>query len=83
MRYLAALIFIAFSALPSLAQETDQSRAYFNKANTQLAMNLCASQEATGVDAQRNALFRTLLSRAANEPEAVEKIKAAEADWIA
>lgn len=82
MRVLVILIFIGFSSVSCIAQGGDQDRACFAKANTQLAMDQCASQEAGRVEKQRNDLLQTLLSKAASQPEAVAKIKAAEADWI-
>ena len=52
------------------------------KATTQTAMNICASQEAGRIDAELDKVYRKLLSRSANQPEAVVKIKAAEKAWI-
>jgi uncharacterized protein YecT (DUF1311 family) len=46
-------------------------------------MTACASDEAARVDAELNGVYRKLLSKAASQPEAVAKIKAAEKAWIA
>jgi uncharacterized protein YecT (DUF1311 family) len=46
-------------------------------------MNRCASEEAKRADDELNATYRTLLSKAAAQPEAVAKIKAAERAWVA
>jgi len=47
-----------------------------------MEINACASAEASRVDAQLNDIYRKLLSQAARQPEAVEKIKALERAWI-
>ena len=83
MRYLAVVLFIAFSSFPCFAQNSEQYRACNEKARTQAEMNACANQEAARVDAELNGVYRKLLSKAASHPEAVAKIKAAERAWIA
>jgi uncharacterized protein YecT (DUF1311 family) len=83
MRYLAVVLFIAFNSFPCLAQDSEQYRGCNEKAKTQAEMNVCANGEASRVDAELNDVYRKLLSKAASEPEAVAKIKAAERAWIA
>ena len=81
MKYLAMVLLIA--SLPGLAQDSPRYRACNEKAKTQSEMNACANEDAARVDAELNDVYRKLLSKAASEPEAVAKIKAAERAWIA
>src|SRR5207249_10099933 len=83
MRYLAAVLFVAFISFPCFAQDSEQYRTCNNKANTQGEMNACANKEAARVDAELNDVYRALLSKAESQPEAIAKIKAAERAWIA
>lgn len=83
MRYLAVVLFMAFNSFPCLAQNSKEYRACNEKAKAQAEMNACANKEAARVDAKLNDVYRKLLSKATNEPEAVAKIKAAERAWIA
>jgi len=46
-------------------------------------MNACAGKEAERVDAELNRVYGELLAKAAAEPQALAKIKAAEKAWIA
>ncbi len=81
MRYLAIVFLVA--SLSAVAQDSAQYLACNEKAKTQFDMNACARGEAARVDAKLNNVYRELLSKAADEPEAVAKIKAAEKAWIA
>jgi uncharacterized protein YecT (DUF1311 family) len=81
MRYLVIAFLV--SSLPALAQDSAPYRACNEKAKTQTEMNACANAEVSRVDAQLNGVYRKLLSQAASQQEAVEKIKAAEGAWIA
>lgn len=83
MKYLAVVLFVAFNSSPGLAQDSKQYRACNEKAKTQAEINACANGEASRVDAELNDVYRKLLSKAASDPEAVAKIKAAERAWIA
>jgi uncharacterized protein YecT (DUF1311 family) len=67
----------------SFAQESSQYRACNEKAKTQAELNICASGEAARADARLDEVYRDLLSKAASEPKATAKIKAAEKAWIA
>jgi uncharacterized protein YecT (DUF1311 family) len=82
MRYAAIVLFAAFSAFPCLAQCSDDYRACNDKANTQAEMNACASDELARADNELDEIYRRLLSKAASQPEAIAKIKAAERAWI-
>jgi uncharacterized protein YecT (DUF1311 family) len=82
MRRLAVALLIALCSLPCRAQESKRLRACLDKANTQPAMQICASQEAARADATMNAVYRKLLSKANGQPLAVEKIKAAQVAWM-
>jgi uncharacterized protein YecT (DUF1311 family) len=80
MRCLVVVFLLASFSV--LAQESARYRACNDKAKTQTEMNACASDEAARNDAELNEVYRKLLSQAASEPEAVAKIKTAEA-WLA
>lgn len=80
MKYLAVVFMIA--SVSAIAQNSHQYRACSEKANTQLDMNMCAGQEAARADERLNAVYRKLLSQAAEQHGAVAKIQAAERAWI-
>jgi uncharacterized protein YecT (DUF1311 family) len=82
MKYSVAVLFM-FCSIPCLAQYSEQYRACNEKAKTQVEMTACAHGEAARVDTELNDVYRRLLSKAASEPEAVAKIKAAETAWLA
>jgi uncharacterized protein YecT (DUF1311 family) len=83
MKCAAIVLFAAFTVYPCLAQYSDDYRACNDKANTQAEMNACASEEAARAAGELNEIYALLLSKAASQPEAVAKIKAAERAWIA
>lgn len=83
MRYLAVVLFIALTASPPFSQNSKQYATCSEKAKTQAEMNACANQEAARADADLNSVYAKLLSKAADEPAALAKIKAAERAWIA
>lgn len=83
MRYLTVVLFTGLIISPGFAQSSKQYRVCSKKAMTQQEMNACASQEAARVDAELNVVYRALLSKAANNPEAVPKIKALQRALIA
>jgi len=83
MRYLAvAIIVVVVFSFQAFAQNSAQYRACNEKAKTQIEINECANQEATRVDAELNHVYSQLLSKAATEPGATEKIKTAERAWV-
>lgn len=73
---------MALSAFPRSSQDSEQYRACNDRAKTQTEMNACANQEAARADADLNDVYRKLLSKAANQPEAMAKIRAAERAWL-
>jgi uncharacterized protein YecT (DUF1311 family) len=75
------LTFVGCSA--SLAQNSEQYGKCMSKANTQMAMNACASEEVQRADGELNKIYQKLLSSATDQSGAVEKIRAAERTWIA
>ena len=81
MRFL--LVVFLLVSLGSVAQESAEYRACLDKATTQMAMNTCASEDAARVDARLNDVYHKLLTMAAKQPEALEKIKGAERAWVA
>lgn len=83
MRFLAVLLFIVLSSFSCMAQDSERFRACNEKATSQAEMNVCANEEATRVDSELNNVYRTLLSKAGSQPEAVAKIQIAERAWIA
>jgi len=85
MKFLAVVLFFVsavFSVTPALAQNSAAYRACTAKAKAQPELNSCAAEEATRVDAELNAIYRELLAKAVEEPDAVAKIKAAERAWV-
>jgi uncharacterized protein YecT (DUF1311 family) len=83
MRYLMTSVLLVLGSVSSFAQASKQYRTCTEKAKTQAEMNVCASEEAAGADSELKAVYASLLSKAASESTAVEKIKAAEGAWIA
>jgi uncharacterized protein YecT (DUF1311 family) len=83
MKYLVISILLVLGSLSSFAQASKQYRTCAEKAKTQAEMNVCASQEAAGADGELKAVSASLLSKAASDSTAVEKIKVAEGAWIA
>lgn len=81
-RYVALVFLIASNSFLCFGQNSQQYRACTDKAKTQTAMNACANEEAQRGDAELSEVYRTLLSRAAHQPDALAKIKAAEKAWI-
>ena len=77
------LVVFLLVSLASVAQESAEYRACLDKAMTQMAMNTCASEDAARVDARLNDVYHKLLSEAAKQPDAVDKIKGAERAWMA
>jgi len=47
MRYAAVLLFVALRTTPCVAQYSQDYQACNDKANTQAAINVCASDEAS------------------------------------
>lgn len=82
-RCLAVAVLLAASALPCLAQESKESQACNQKAVTQTDLNVCANEEAARVDAELNKVYNQILKAAADDADAVAKIKAAERAWVA
>jgi len=80
-RFLQTVIFgtIGFHAV--LAQDSEIHRC-LDKANTQSAMNHCASDEGLRVEAQLNDIYQKLLVAAREDPGAVEAIMSAQKAWI-
>jgi uncharacterized protein YecT (DUF1311 family) len=64
------------------AQEPEELKNCLDKADTQSAMNMCASQEVTRSDAELDRVFQRLLSAARDEPHAVENLRSLERAWI-
>lgn len=83
MRLLVIALCVTLITTQLFAQDSQQFRACDEKAKTQADLNDCANQEAKRADAALNSVYSKLLSKAAEKPEAIAKIKAAEKAWIA
>lgn len=87
MRQLAAsLSFAAIICSPALAQDSGELDSCMKKADTQLAIHVCASEELGRVKAESDEVYRKVLSAATNspyEPDAIAKITSAEKAWVA
>lgn len=84
MKLLAALGVI-FWLLPcaSRAQVSDALQACNGKAVSQVEINKCADDEFKRADEEMNRAYENLLAKAARNPVAVRKIKAAQKAWLA
>jgi len=67
----------------SFAQYSEKLDGCLEKANTQLAMNICANEEARRADAELNVVYQKVLSAVGGQSVFIEKIRAAERAWIA
>jgi uncharacterized protein YecT (DUF1311 family) len=76
------IVFLLLTATPGFNEESAPYRACNDKAKTQREMNACAAEEAARVDSELNEIYRKLLSKAASQHAAVEKIKTAERAWV-
>jgi uncharacterized protein YecT (DUF1311 family) len=83
MRHLAILLLVIGAARVTPAQKSTEYSACSEKAATQTAMNECAGAEAARADKELNRVYAEVLAKAAAVPEATDKVKAAERDWIA
>lgn len=84
MKYLMLFaIALACTAMSNAAQDSPSLKACTAKAATQLALNACASAEDVRVKAQMNAVYAQLLRSAATQEGGVQKVKAAQAAWVA
>ena len=83
MKYLAFVFIVTTSLVSSFAQNSESYRKCIKKASAQSEMNVCANEEAARVEAELSETYHRLLSMAANQPEAADKIKASEGAWIA
>ena len=83
MKYLAIILAGALAAGAAAAQTSQEYSACSAKANTQMAMNACASAEATREDKALNSVYVEVLLKASGKPEFAEKVKAAERAWVA
>jgi uncharacterized protein YecT (DUF1311 family) len=83
MKLLAALgLILWLFPCDSHAQVSDALQACDAKAGSQPEVNKCAEDEFKRADEEMNRTYENLLARAAKNPVAVKKIKAAQAAWI-
>lgn len=75
-------LFLMLSAPLCSAQYSRQYAACSQNAQTQAAMNACAGQEFVNADSELNKIYRTLLAKTAQHPEAAAKIKSAQKAWL-
>src|ERR1700719_4561067 len=78
IKHLIVVLLLFLNSFPSFAQQSEQFKMCKDKAKTQTEMNICADEEATRVTIELNDAHRKVLSKAANQPLAVAKIRAAE-----
>jgi len=83
MKLALFLSLLALSVSSSAAQDSPAYSSCTSKAKTQTELNVCASEEASRADAESDAAFHALLSKAAADSEALEKIQIAESAWRA
>jgi uncharacterized protein YecT (DUF1311 family) len=79
-KYLPLMLVLASS--PAFAQQSASLRACNRSAKSQAEMNACANQEAARADSALAHIYKQVLVKASAQPEAVEKIKAAERSWL-
>ena len=80
-RFLQTVIFGSIICRAVLAQDSELDRC-LDKADTQLAMNHCASDEGFRVEAQLHDVYQKLLAAAREDPGAVEAIMSMQKAWI-
>ena len=81
-RYSIIMLFALVGCHTSLAQYSRQYDECISKAGAQMAMNVCANEEALRVDAELNDTYRRLLAGLGNQSLPIEKIKLMERAWI-
>jgi uncharacterized protein YecT (DUF1311 family) len=81
MRGLGCLVIVLASCL-CWAEESKLYLACNSHAKTQYDMNACANDEAKRLDDELNRIYKLVLSKAADDPVATAKIKAAEKAWM-
>lgn len=57
MKYLALVLVVSCSSFACFAQNPSAYRAFCDKANTQVEMTACASEEAARVDSKLNSTY--------------------------
>jgi len=82
MRFLWLVCLAALTPCLSVAQDSKEYQECNRTANTQMEMNLCASEDATRADAELNRVYAALLSVAKTDPVALAKLKTAERAWL-
>jgi uncharacterized protein YecT (DUF1311 family) len=80
MRILVTIALVSLFASSSYAQESAESKACFDKANTQIDMNACADAELKRADTDLNHTYQALLAK--NDGNATQKLRSAQRAWI-
>lgn len=83
MRTRRGFLFVLLASILCYAQDSATYRACSKEANTQSAMNACASEEVKRVDEELNRVYKQLLSKVRGNPVAAAKIRAAQRAWVA
>jgi uncharacterized protein YecT (DUF1311 family) len=79
-----ALLVLICSRLPLAGRgATPQEGPCWQSASTQLAMNQCATQEVQEADVDLNKTYERFISKYADDPEKVARIKKAQRAWVA
>ncbi len=76
------LLLLVIASSPAFAQSSASLRACNQNARSQAELNACANEEATRAERDLHRVYTRLLAQASSQPEAVEKIKAAEKAWL-
>jgi uncharacterized protein YecT (DUF1311 family) len=82
MTRLKALVFTFLMGGVLAGAQTSELDRCMEAATTQAAMNRCAGEEASRVDAQLNVTYRQVLEAAKGNVLALAKIRKAERTWI-
>ena len=83
MRWATCILAVFSYCNVSFAQNSVEYRTCIQNANTQLAINVCASEEVSRVDLELNEVYQKLQATTAKDPNTIVKITAAEKAWIA
>lgn len=79
---ICAALTVGLVSLSASGQDLAQLAECDKRATTQADATVCASEEAARADAELNAVYEKLLSRARGQQKAVSKIREAQRAWV-
>lgn len=82
-RSLTLTFLISFMVVMTIQLHSGAQSPCFEKARTQKELNECAAADLSQADAELNQVYQRVLSRHADEPDAVTRIRKAQRAWIA